>query len=167
MNCILIIFIIRNDLWILAIITIKIIRCNIFNSFFLSFFSAVDQVGVYLAKGCCYIVIKRNEVFDCNVIIMTNLVKKSCENLIDFVVIASAVILLKAVNYCVRGHIFPSHLQPINCFHKINILYYLCGLFTIINSRWHIIYKQLLIFTFERSDYTSIKWLQTRRGTFG
>ena len=115
MNCIFLIFIIRNDLRILALTTIKIIRYNVFNSFFSSFFSPISQVGVYLARVCCYIVFRRNEVFYCDAIIITKFVKKSCEFLIDFAVFASAVslgsfeaLLLKAVNYCVCQHIFPS-----------------------------------------------------------
>ena len=165
-NCTLMIFIVRNGLWILAFITIKIIRYNVFNSFLPSFFSLVNQVGVYLTRGCWSL-----EVFDCDVIMITKLVKKSCEFLIDFAVLASAVslryfeaTLLKAVNYCVCRHIFSNRLQSMNCFCNINILHYLRGLFTFIGSRYHMLHKQLSIFTFKRSDYTSIKWMQTRRG---
>ena len=135
-NCIFMIFIIRNDLWIFTFITIKIIRYNVFNSFFASFFSPVNQVGVYLVRGCHCIGIKHNEVSDCHVIIITKLFKNSCELLIDFSVLASAVsfrsfeaTLLTAVNYCVCRCICRSHLQPMNCFRNINILYYLRGLF--------------------------------------
>ena len=50
MRCILMIFIIRNGLLILVFITIKIIRSNIFKSFFPSFFITVNQFGIYLAR---------------------------------------------------------------------------------------------------------------------
>ena len=70
-------------------------------------------------------------LFDCGVIIVTKLVKKSCEFLIDFAVLANVVshrffeaLLLKGVN-CACQHTFPIHLQLMNCFHNINILYYL------------------------------------------
>ena len=102
----------------------------------LAFFSPVNQVGVYLVRGCHYIGIKHNEVSDCHVIIITKVFKNSCELLIDFSVLASAVSFrsfeatpLTAVNYCVCRHICQSHLQPMNCFRNINILYYLRGLF--------------------------------------
>ena len=110
------------------------------------FFFGVNQVCVYLARVFCYIVIKHNEVFNCDVIIITKLVEKSSKFLIDFAVLASAVRifeakLLKSVNYCVCRHIFPSLLQSMNCFCNINILSFLQALFTVIDSRYLILHK--------------------------
>ena len=162
-NCILMIFIIRNKLWILAFIIIKTIRYNIFSTFLPSFSSPVNQVGVYLARRCCYIVIKPNDAFDCDVIIR-KLGEKSYEFLIDFAVLTSAVTirffratLLKVMNYCVCRHIFPSYLQPMNFFRNNNICI-ISEAFLPSSIRDTTYMKQLSIFTFKGSVYASIKW---------
>ena len=156
------ILIIKNDLWILAFITIIIIRCNIFNSFLPSF-SLQSTKSVFIWPENVVTLLS-------NIMKPSTVMSSSSRSWLRIVnslsILPSMQVLLasdflkplwKGVNYCVCWHIFRSHLQSMNCFRNINILYYLWVLFIIIDSRYHTLHKQILIFTFGGSDYTSIK----------
>lgn len=112
-NCMLMIFIIGNDLWILVSSVTKIIRYNVFNSSFPSFSSPVNQVGVYFTRGC--LLRMSSEDAYCDVIIINWLrrvtnsssIWLSLQVLLDFL---KPHFWKQWTHQHICQHIFPSHL---------------------------------------------------------